>query len=337
MARKSLGFVPLVWECPSCKSQNPGPIKSCTNCGAPQPPDIEFQLVEEDKFNFIKDEALLREIKAGPNIHCPYCGTRNPATNQLCQQCGGDLSMGGEAREAGQRVKTISGSESEAESRPLPAAAAQRTKIPSRRLWIFGIIGALALALFLFLVFTLFIKTDDVVGTVTGVQWERRITIEAYTTVNESDWSDEIPADGDILSCSLEYRYSSDTPVANATEVCGEVYYEDTGSGAAEAVQDCTYEVYDDYCEYTFMDWVAVDNAVASGTDLDPYWPDVILSMDEREGASQEGYIITFSGGGDTYQYSTTDSFLFEQAEIGSRWTLSVNQMGAIQSIEPAN
>jgi len=337
MARKSLGFVPLVWECPSCKTQNPGPIKSCTSCGAPQPPDVEFQLVEEEKFNFIKDEALLREIKAGPNIHCPYCGTRNPATNKLCLQCGGDLSMGGKTRESGQQVKTVREAQSEAQSRPSPAASLEPTKSPGRRFWVFGIIGALALALCLFLIFTLFLKTDDIVGTVTGVQWERSIVIEAYTTVTKEAFIDDIPMDGDIISCSQAYRYTSDTPVANATEVCGEVYYEDTGSGAAEAVQDCTYEVYDDYCEYTIMDWVAVDTAVATGTNLNPYWPNLNLSLDEREGSSQESYTITFSGDGETYQYTTTDSQLFELAESGSHWILSVNQIGGVQSIEPAN
>lgn len=336
MARKSLGFVPLVWECPSCKTQNPGQIKSCTSCGAPQPPDIEFQLVDEDKFNFIKDEALLRMIKAGPDIHCPYCGTRNPATNQLCVQCGGDLSLGGKSRKTGQRVKTVSEAQSEAQSKPTPTASTVPPANRKRLFFIFGILGIIATIICVVLIVAL-TKTDDIVGTVSGLQWERSVIVEAYTTVNRSDWMDNVPSDGDIVSCSQEYRYTSDTPVTNATEVCGEVYYEDTGSGAAEAVQDCTYEVYDDYCEYTIMDWVTIDTATASGTDSNPYWPDVILSMDEREGASQESYLITFSGDGDTYQYSTTDSQLFEEAEIGSRWTLSVNQLGGVQSIEPAN
>ena len=337
MARKSLGFVPLVWECPSCKTMNPGPIKSCTSCGAPQPPDIDFHLVEEEKFNFIKDEALLREIKAGPNIHCPYCGTRNPATAELCRQCGGDLSMGGEARETGQKVKTVSEAQKAKKAPQPPPATSEPPKKRSRLFIILGILGALALIVCLILVFTLFLRTDDITATVTGTQWERRITIEAYTTVTEKDWLDEIPADGDIVSCSEAYRYTSDTPVANATEVCGEVYYEDTGTGAGEAVQDCVYEVYDDYCEYTVMDWVAVDTVVDSGNDNDPSWPNPNLSVDQREGSRQESYTITFSGDGETYRYTTTDSQLFLQAEPGSRWNLSVNQLGGVQSVQPAN
>ena len=107
MFRKSLGFVPLIWQCAFCSTQNPGPIKSCTSCGAPQPEDVEFLQVDEERFNFIKDEALIRMAKAGPEIHCPFCGTRNRATEDLCKQCGGDLSWDGKQRETGSRVRTV--------------------------------------------------------------------------------------------------------------------------------------------------------------------------------------------------------------------------------------
>ncbi len=337
MARKSLGFVPLVWECPSCETQNPGQIKSCTSCGAPQPPDIEFQLVDEDKFNFIKDEALLREIKAGPDIHCPYCGTRNLATNKVCTKCGGDLSLGGKVRESGQRVQTVSEAQEAEKLPPKPTPVEQPPAKRRRNVLIFGIVGALVLVLCFVLVYFLFLKTDDVTAAVTGVQWKRTIDVEAYTSVTREAWWDEISSNDEILSCTQEKRYTSDTPVANATEVCGEVYYEDTGSGAAEAVQDCTYEVYDDYCKYSTMDWVVVDTAIASGEDTNPSWPLLNLPGDQREGLRQENYVITFSDGGETYQYTTTDSALFIQAEPGSRWTISVNQLGRVQSIQSAN
>ncbi len=144
------------------------------------------------------------------------------------------------------------------------------------------------------MIFLVFLKTDEIKGTVTSVQWERTIAIEAYTTVTVSDWWDDVPSDAEILSCKQTYRYTSDTPVANATEVCGEVYYEDTGTGAGEAVQDCVYEVYDDYCEYETMTWVQVDTAVSSGRDLDPEWPWLNLTGDQREGARSESYTINF-------------------------------------------
>jgi hypothetical protein len=160
--------------------------------------------------------------------------------------------------------------------------------------------------------------------------------IEAYTTVTDSAWWDEVPADAQVTSCSTIYRYTSDIPQVNATEVCGEPYVEDTGTGVGEVVQDCTYEVYDDYCEYTAMAWVVVGTVTESGRDNAPFWPVLDLQPDEREGERQEAYVINFRDGGDTYRFTTTNTQLFMQADVGSRWTLQINQLGGVQGIEPA-
>lgn len=332
MARKSLGFVPLIWQCPYCETKNPGPIKSCTSCGAPQPEDVEFLRVDEDEFNFIKDEALIRMAKAGPDIHCPYCGTRNPATAELCSKCGGELSVGGKARQTGQRVRAVGETQE-----PPPAPVPEPKKKRSRLFSVFAIIALLAVIAGCIVAAMLLLRTDDVTASVEGVEWERRIAIQEYTTVTESDWRDEIPAGADLQSCTQEHRTTSDQPQPNATEVCGEEYVEDTGTGLGEVVQDCVYEVYDDYCDYTVMDWVVVETVTDSGQNLQPSWPDPTLSGDQRLGQREETYTIVFSGDGETYTYTTSDEGLFMMAEPGSRWELSVNTFGAVQSIEPAN
>jgi hypothetical protein len=239
-------------------------------------------------------------------------------------------------RQTGQPVQTVTEAQ-EREAAPPQTTTSSPSRKPTRKAWIFIALALLVVFACIILMFLLFFKTDDITATVTGVQWRRSIVIEAYTTVTASDWLDEIPGDAEIFGCSSRYRYTSDTPVTNATEVCGEVYYEDTGTGAGEAVQDCVYEVYDDYCEYETMAWVQVDTLVASGNDTDPDWPWVSLTGNQREGAREESYTILFSGDGDTYQYTTTDSQLFLQAVPGSRWELSVNQLGGVQGIEPSN
>lgn len=43
MAKKQLGYVEMEWVCPRCGSKNPGPQKTCTNCGGPQPKEVKFQ------------------------------------------------------------------------------------------------------------------------------------------------------------------------------------------------------------------------------------------------------------------------------------------------------
>jgi len=357
MARKSLGFIPLIWVCPSCETQNPGPIKTCTACGAPQPDDVAFQRVDIEKFNIIKDEALIRMAKAGPDIHCPFCGTRNLATAKTCTQCGGNLSMGGKTRQTGQRVtkqgvapsvKTTRPAQTSRPAQPaksrktapsvVPAAAASTPK-PKRNKLIFIFVGVAVVACIVgAIILTLLLsKTEDVTGTVQNASWTRSITIEEFAAVTDSGWWDEIPAGAETGSCSMEYRFTSEQPEPNSTEVCSEVYVEDTGTGIGEVVQDCTYEVYEEYCDYTTMEWVEVDTAVESGTNLNPVWPDPILSTDQRLGEYKENYKITFSGDGETYTFSTTDSDLFVMAEPGSQWVLAINQLGDVRSIEPAN
>ena len=335
MTRKSLGFVPLIWQCAFCDTQNPGPIKSCTSCGAPQPENVEFLQVDEERFNLIKDEALIRMAQAGPDIHCPFCGTRNLATADQCKKCGGDLSMGGKERQTGQRVRTVT--EARAPRPPAPttptAAEGQKRKIPTAAI----IIVSLGIIVGCILLLVLLLSTDDITATVSDVGWERAMAIEAYTSVTDRAWLDEVPGNASVTSCTTNFRYTSAEPRVNATEVCGEPYVSDTGTGVGELVQDCEYEVYDDYCEYTMMAWVVVDTVTESGRDLAPIWPVLALEPDQREGERSETYVINFRDGGDSYRYTTSSAQLFSQAQVGSRWTLQINQLGGVQSIEPAN
>ena len=96
MARKSKGFIELEWTCPNCETRNKGSEKTCVNCGAPQPENVQFEAPSEKKF--VADEQASELKKRGADIHCGFCGTRNPSTAVACSQCGGDLSEGAPAR-----------------------------------------------------------------------------------------------------------------------------------------------------------------------------------------------------------------------------------------------
>jgi hypothetical protein len=340
MARKTLGYVPLIWECAYCKTQNPGPIKTCTSCGAPQPDDVAFLQVDEEKFNFIKDEALIRMAQAGPDIHCPYCGTRNPAGAEVCSNCGGEINIPGKVvRETGKEVRTVAEHKEELQSAPVPEPAVppvRTRKKPNRLTTILLALGGLAIIAGCIIFLFMLLKTDSIEATVTDIRWERSIAIEAFTEVSRSDWWDQIPDIAEIQACSQRYRYTSEIPEANATEVCSEAVVEDTGTGIGEVVQECVYEVYDDYCDYTVMDWVVLTTVVKAGENLNPVWPEPNLSADQQLGAATETYTILFSGDGERYTYTTTDVDTFLMAQPGSEWELTVNQLGAVQSIEPS-
>jgi hypothetical protein len=78
MARRSKGFIELEWTCPNCNTRNKGFEKTCVNCGAPQPENVQFEAPAEKKF---VSEEKASELRArGADIHCGFCGTRNPST-----------------------------------------------------------------------------------------------------------------------------------------------------------------------------------------------------------------------------------------------------------------
>lgn len=355
MAKKTVGYIELHWECPNCATINPGGEKVCRGCGAPQPENVEF--FQPTQQQLIEDEERLKQIKAGPDIHCGYCGARNPGNAVKCVQCGGDLSEG-KKREAGKVLGAFQAGE--ARQIPCPNCGAQNPETASRCSQCGGSLsrqpeqmhpaapipagkpkrgGLLILGLLLVgvcaAIYFIFLRTTALTGTVTGVEWERSYVVLGLVPVEHEDWYDQIPADGEIVSCTEEKRSETDQPTDGAVEVCGTPYSVDTGTGAAEVVQDCIYEIYDDYCTYTQVEWGAVDTVTTSGSDFNVYWPDPALGQDERLGEGSESYTIIFSADGDTYRFPTDDYNLFQSVEIGSKWELEVNSIGGVQAINP--
>ncbi len=322
MARKVLGYIELIWTCDSCGTRNPGPIKSCTSCGAPQPANVKFERVDPETFNFIKDEALIRMAKSGPDKHCPFCGTRNTADAKICVNCGGDLTLGATSRPAGSSIEADDTPKQIAESKPLSKGALIAIILLLVVCCVSGI-----------LFFNRTAQTAEINAQVVSSSWRRTLAIEAYQMVTVDDWRDEIPRAATAYDCQLRYRYDSHTPQANSVEVCGEPYTIDTGTGVGEVVQDCHYEVSDYYCSYDTMEWVVVDTLVADGSGTSASWPNANLSTSQRAGASTERYIINFRSDDDDYRYTTSDYNLYQQAFPGSEWILEVNGLGNIVSI----
>ena len=45
--RRTVGYVQNEWTCPNCSTRNKGGVKTCENCGAPQPENVQFELPSE--------------------------------------------------------------------------------------------------------------------------------------------------------------------------------------------------------------------------------------------------------------------------------------------------
>jgi hypothetical protein len=359
MARKKKGYVELYWTCPNCKGENLGSVTTCENCGSPQPKDVEFYQGSHQQL--LKDEEKIKRAKAGADIHCAYCNTRNPGNAKVCSQCGADLSEGAQRASAGRIVGSfkegtgalikcpncdspnayvnrkchscgtpLSHRVKEAEKASAAGAAAP----PNRNALIIGGVVLLAICA---LVYFIFLRTSDVTGQVVDVQWQRSVDIEAFGPVEREGWLDEVPADAEDVSCSEEPRDTQSEPPTSGRydEICGTPYTVETGGGFGEVVQDCEYQVYDDYCSYTVQDWATVDTVDLTGSDLFPEWPQPALETDQRLGEQSESYACIFNADGERYTYTTNSFGEFQQCEIGSTWTLSVNAVGSVSSIQP--
>lgn len=363
MARKKLGDIELQWTCPNCSGLNPGSERFCQSCGAAQPENIEFHLPRQQEL--LEDEEKIERAQAGADIHCPFCGTRNPAGSQQCSQCGGDLSDG-TVRQSGrvlgafesgpaetvacrncgsenpaQALKCASCGASLAPEAAVKGSAAVPTSRPGSQrvnplliigLVVVGVIVCGALA-FMWLRGA---QTEDLRASVSRVQWELAIPVEALVPVEQQDWRDQIPAGAEPQQCQQQVREVRDEPVSGAVEVCGTPYTVESGSGFAEVVQDCIYEVYDDYCSYTVEEWRQVDVAVARGDDFSPRWPEPMLQAAERLGQSrQETYTVIFDAGTETYSYQPDDFDEYAGFQPGTTWTLVVNGFGSVVEVQP--
>ena len=363
MAKKTLGYVELEWTCPNCGSRNPGPQKMCSNCGSPQPEEVEFEQKASEAL--IEDEEKLVQAKAGPDIHCYYCGTRNPATAEACSQCGAPLTEG-ERRKSGQVLGAHRTGPAEpivcpncstendpnedlctncgaALPRPTPAKPepvaqpkpAKKGGIPGKAIAIsVGLILAFLCGVLIFF----FNRTENVNGRVERVEWQRDIEIQGLVPVEYDDWRSSIPREAEVGRCSKKVHHTQDSPPASeqSKEICGTPYTVDQGSGFGEVVQECRYEVYQDWCEYTIEEWKVVDTVSLTGADFNPQWPQFALARNQREGDREETYRCIFATEGGQHTYATSSFSRYQACELGSRWTLDVNSFNLVLDIEPA-
>ena len=361
MAKKTIGYIELEWSCPNCGNKNAGMKKSCVSCGAPQPENAQFEVGQ--KQDLISDTQKLTGAAKGADVHCPFCNTRNTSDAQNCVQCGGDLKEG-IRRESG---RVLSGGAPAISTTPLncPAcgtlmqpgtntcsacgAALVKADIPTGgsaetpgakpitaggiKPWM--LLPIIAILATICVVFGfLFFRTTALMGVVQNKQWQRTISIEGQVEVTREDWRDQLPSETKVLSCKQTFRTRQENPAAGAKEVCTTELV-DQGNGAAKIVESCFYEIYADLCKYQALEWQTVDQAVAEGTDLQPFWPQVNPAKDLREGARTETYSVFFETKDGVKEFTTSDAGLFAQLQPGTDWTLSVNTLGTIVDVSP--
>jgi ribosomal protein L40E len=358
MAEETLGYVELEWLCPHCGTRNGGTQRACARCGAAMPEKTQFQAPAAQQL-MSEAEAQAATGGRGPDVHCYFCGARSAAGSEVCGRCGGNLAQG-KARAAGAMLgehrtgpvpdivcshcKTPNPADARicrACNAPLAAPAAPTAQgaqaAKPKSLVPMGILGCVTIAAIGLLVFLVMVfRTKDAAAVVAEVGWERAIAIMEQKPTKSSDWEDKIPKDAQRGSCSKKVRKTQSEPAEGAEKVCDKPKMVDQGNGTAKVVQNCEYKIYDQWCEFTRLEWQEVDRVVAKGEDLSPRWPEVRLRSGQREGKKSEDYKVVFKGESDRYTYSAKDAAELAKYPVGSRWALKVNSFGSVSEIAPA-
>lgn len=353
--RRTVGYVENEWTCPNCNSRNKGSLKTCGNCGAPQPENVQFELGAEQKI--VTDAEKVKAAQGGADIHCGFCGARNPANAETCSQCGGDLKEG-KKREAGRimqappaQPKVIKcdncgtdnpGSNSVCSNcgSPLPRVApvqAQATPVPplttggltpaasltgkkannTRNLLILaGVLACLAI-ICVTVIGLFFVPTSSVQGTVTDVYWQTNVPVQEIQPVRHSNEQGSPPSSAYDVSCHTEESCTQTTV--------------DKGNGYSEVVEDCN-DV--QYCSYTVDEWQTIQTYSLEGNDLQPVYDSPNVASDQRIGDESENLTVTFSTNDGTKSYSPDSISEFQQFGIGTTWTLKLNFVGGVVGVE---
>ncbi len=294
MANYIMGY----WDCQYCGTKgNRGDRRECESCGHPRDESVKFYM--KNTTHVSKETAS--SISKNPDWYCSYCNTLNSDNDSNCKGCGASKN------ESEKNYFTM-------RNTPSAPAPVQKTS-RANPLKFLGILAAIAFVLFLIF------KPRDKAAEIKDFSWYRSIDIEKYVEVEESDWS--LPSEATLIRSAEELHHTDSVfdhyeeyDVEHSREVLDgydtEVEYVDMGNGYFE---ERTYDVpryrteyytererravyrdvpvYETKYYYRIWRWKYDRTIEASEDNHRPYWPELSLGTNEREGSKSEKYYVT--------------------------------------------
>jgi hypothetical protein len=206
---------------------------------------------------------------------------------------------------------------------PKPTQTPSKPATPAKKVnwWILGGIGALFMICCIAAILIFAIPSKSVKGTVTDLQWQTSVPVQEIRAVNYSNQSGSAPSDAYNVSCHTDDK-----------EVCEEKTV-DQGNGYAEVVKECHTES-QQYCDYTRDEWTTIQTYTLDGSDNYPVYDDPSLTSAQRLGEASETLSVLFNIPDGQKTYTPGSVSEFQQFEIGSTWTLNMNAVGGVMSVE---
>lgn len=296
------------WDCPTCGTKMIlGPETRCPNCGSSRPEDVRFYLPTDAEI--VREEAKLKEARAGVDWICGHCRSQNKATDTTCHSCANPRDESSQDVNLQTREYSLDEVPTESfapEDEPMgPPPKPKRKKGNNVLRWL--LIGLFMILAGGFLLRT-FPRTIQV--SVESFSWERKIQMLHLEPRSYEDW--EVPNGAfDVSSFQAVHHYNQvfshyetrtrtvQVQVGTEQYVCGQ---KDMGNGYFQDVY-CTRPIYESRQEtyeepiynqvpvyatkyrYQIMEWIKDPKYVlsTSGADHEAHWHDLSAYQNEKE------------------------------------------------------
>ncbi len=311
--------------CAYCGNRNPAGAKTCSRCGADLAEGTEREHGSQHSAHL--DE---RKNDNADQLICPACGTANPAGALKCAACGTPLNVSTAKEEI-----------------PAPSAGNGQKKGGNgclRFILLLVVIGIVAMVLLNTCggpgggvlntgPTNTPIPNSFVNAVVSSQTWQSSVQVIGPVPARASAWYDQVPADAENVRCEDRLRHTYEDEVDGSEEVCGTPYAIDMGNGYEQFVQDCVYQVYEPYCEYTVYKAGVIDTRRASGSGPNPELPYVESSYSTGNQNVSYSVVLRDENG---HEYTLTPSGIneYRSYNVGDEFVLEVTAYGRVVNME---
>lgn len=312
--------------CAYCGNRNPAGAKTCSRCGADLSEGKEREHGTQHSAHLDEHPDEKEAV-----VICQACGSKNPASALKCKNCGAPLNVSTKKDEIPSQPEVNKGKK---------GGLGRGCLMIILFLIIFGVLGSVLLngcgtgGMNVFNITRNTPAPNKVLNAVVSSQnWQTSVQVIGLVPSKQSGWREDVPKNAENVKCSDRKRYTYDEERPNSVEVCGTPYAIDLGNGYEQFVQDCVYDVYDSYCEYTVYKSGVIDTARANGSGPNPEAP--FVDSKYSTGSQSVYYSVEIKDeNGTVYKLTPSNLNDYRQYVVGTEYQIEVDSRGRIVSME---
>lgn len=311
--------------CAYCGNRNPAGAKTCSRCGADLSEGKEREHGTQHSAHLDEHPEEKKAV-----VICKTCGSENPASALKCKTCGAPLNVSTQKDEIPAQPQANTAKK---------GGLGRGCLMIILFLIIFGVLGSVLLngcgtgGMNTFNITRNTPAPNKVLNAVVSSQnWQTSVQVIGPVPSKQSGWREDVPKNAENVKCNDRKRYTYDEERPNSVEVCGTPYAIDLGNGYEQFVQDCVYDVYDSYCEFTVYKAGVIETARANGTGPNPEAP--FVDSKYSTGNQSVYYSVEIKDeNGTVYRLTPSNLNEYRQYAVGTEYQIEVDSRGRIVSM----